>query len=243
MALSPTHRRRTPYVLFFDGQAVALGDPDYLRRINDRLTEQGYHTRPTYWDQTYVADLSLADPEALAQVLEQSNQVGSPDQLNSVGVTCSEAEFWAAMYARSFDKAPAWGDGETLYMPALPDWLENTRTWRLDPLAPGDGPDAFDLGGGWVRVKDSPGGGQPIGLFQLTSADFFWAFGSAEDLRELVHLCRSLARDFTGFDRITAYLGTDLGCSSIRFPIECRRHLEEQLFLAGVDAETLFWEP
>lgn len=239
MPLSPTHRKRSPYLFHFDGQTVALGEPRYLQRIDERLREQGYATRPTYWDQAYLADLAASAPEEGTQ--DQFASPSDPAQLNSVGVSCSSSEFWSAMYARSFGSTPWGGEGETLYMPQLPDWLERTRAWTLDPLAPQDGPGDLDPAGGWVRVRDQSGAGAPLGLFQLTSPDYFWVFGSAPDLKQVVHLCRELGRDLSGFDSATAYLGYDLTCSSVRLPIECAQPLQEQLFLAGVDAETLLW--
>ncbi|MDO4898536.1 MAG: hypothetical protein Q3965_04425 [Rothia sp. (in: high G+C Gram-positive bacteria)] len=239
MALKPTHRSRSPYLFHFDGQTVALGDPEFLQRINDRLVEQGYATRPTFWDQAYLADLSAVNPEHFGGDLEQFAQPSDPGQLNSVGVNCSQSEFWSAMYARSFANAPGIEEEETLYMPQLPSWLEKTRAWVLDPIAPSDGAENPE---GWVRVRERNGSGQPVGLFQLTSPDFFWVFGSAAELVEIARLCRNLAKIRTGFSRMGVYLGYDLSPSSITLPIECRTPLEEELFLAGVDAETLFWE-
>lgn len=239
MALSPTHRARSPYLFHFDGQTVALGEPQFLGKINDRLVEQGYSTRPTFWDQAYLADLSMQNPENFSVGLEQFGSPSDPELLNSVGATCSREEFWGAMYARAFDAVP-WTDGtDTLYMPQLPDWLERTRAWVYDPLSPPDGPGEM---GGWVRVRENPGGGQPVGLFQLTSPESFWVFGSAADLVQVRELCKGLARYRTGFDGLTAYLGYDLLPSSLCLPVECRQALQEELFLAGVDAETLFWD-
>lgn len=239
MALTPTHRSRSPYIFHFDGQTVALGEPDFLRRINDRLTEQSYTTRPTFWDQAYLADLSMQNPENFSPGLEQFGAPSDPDLLNSVGVSCSQEEFWSAMYVRSFASTP-WSKGEeTLYMPQLPSWLEKARAWVFDPIAPSEG--AIDAAG-WVRVRGRNGGGQPIGLFQLTSPDSFWVFGSDVDLAGVADLCRSLAKLRTGFDQISVYLGYDLSCSSIALPLECRQPLEEELFLLGVDTETLFWD-
>lgn len=146
MPLSPTHRKRSPYLFHFDGQTVALGESRYLQGIDERLREQGYATRPTYWDQAYLADLSEPAPEETGQ--GHYALPGDPAQLNSVGVSCSSGEFWSAMYARSFD-ATSWGDeGDTLYMPQLPGWLDRTRAWTLDPLAPQDGSGEPDPAGG-----------------------------------------------------------------------------------------------
>lgn len=243
MNLKPTSRKRGPYIFHFEGQTVALGEPRYLHRINERLIEQGYRTRPTYWDQAYLADLSMTNPENFSVAAEQFDLPSQPDQLNSVGVDCTSSEFWSAMYARAFNAA-SWGaeSDDTLYMPQLPDWLERSRAWSIDPLAPYEGDGEPDPIGGWVRVRETPGSNQPLGLFQLTSNTSFWVFGSAPDLKQVVRLCRELARERTGFDRMVAYMGYDLTCSSICLPIECRRPLEEELFLAGVDAETLFWD-
>lgn len=243
MDLNPTSGRRGPYIFHFEGQTVALGEPKYLHRINERLLEQGYKTRPTYWDQAYLADLSMTNPENFSVAAEQFDTASQPDQLNSVGVDCNSNEFWSVMYARAFNTT-AWGseDDEVLYMPQLPDWLERSRAWTIDPIAPHEGNGEPDPAGGWVRVRETPGSNQPLGLFQLTSSASFWVFGSAPDLKQIVRLCSELGREFTGFDRIVAYMGYDLTCSSINLPIECRRPLEEALFLAGVDTETLFWD-
>ncbi|ORC22805.1 hypothetical protein A7979_10540 [Rothia nasimurium] len=241
MPLTPTHRRRTPYLFHFDGQTVALGEADYLHRINDRLTEAGYITRPTYWDQVYLADENASYPEQLGGPAGHMSEIGEPDQLNSVGVTCGSVEFWSAMYARSFEHAPWSGEGDTLYMPQLPDWLDGARSWVFDPIAPIEGPGEPDSAGGWVRVRETEGAGQPLGLFQLTSPDYVWVFGSAADLQQVTRLAHDLGRDLAGFDQACGYLGYDLTCSSIRLPVECALPLQEHLFLAGVDVETLLW--
>ncbi|MDY3048793.1 MAG: hypothetical protein SOR40_03350 [Rothia sp. (in: high G+C Gram-positive bacteria)] len=238
MALRPTSSPRSPYLFHFEGQTVALGQALYLQRINDRLREQGYSTRPTYWDQAYLKEGqqgSLAWGQSRAEPED-------PQQLNSVGVSCRSSEFWSALYARSFAAAAA-QQGDTLYMPQLPSWLEQARAWEKIPFAPQEGPLPLEPAGCWVRVRGQDLAGQPLGLFQLESPDYFWAFGSGKDLKELLLLCRSLADRCAGFEQATAYLGYDLTYSSIRLPLACARPLQEELFFAGVDCETLFWEP
>lgn len=239
MVLSPTHRARSPYLFHFDGQTVALGESEFLVSINERLVEQGYITRPTFWDQAYTADVSVGDVLGAADGAGPLGGSLDDGALNSVGVACGREEFWGAMYARAFEKADWSEGGDTLYMPQLPLWLERTRSWVFDPLAPADGP---GLGGGWVRVRETPGGGQPVGLFQLTSPDSFWVFGSAVDVAQVRDLCRDLAQIRTGFGEMTVYLGYDLAPSSLCLPVECKLALQEELFLAGVDVETLFWD-
>lgn len=241
MPLHPTHRKRTPYLFHFEGQTVALGEPGFLRKINDRLIEAGYSTRPTYWDQAYLEELSSRLPEQGRAGADLFDDPSDPEQLNSVGVICSSSEFWSAMYARSFQQAGQEQPGETLYMPPLPSWLEGARAWVLDPIAPQDGPDAPDPLGGWVRTRGPEGSGQPVGIFQLGSPTSIWVFGSSEDLVQVLALIRDLARDLTGFDRATAFLGYDLLPSSIRLPVDCAQALQEHLFLAGVDTEVLLW--
>lgn len=239
--IHPTHRNRTPYLFHFDGQTVALGEPSYLEAINEYLLSAKVATRPTFWDQAYLQDVAEADPERIQPLLSQFEEAGKPTDhslLNSVGATCTDEEFWAAI-ERGIFSSVTWDGGDSpLYLPEVPEWLRNARSWEFDPVAPADGP---GTAGGWTSVRAREGNGYPLGLFQLTSPDMFWVFGGAEDLDEVFGLCQHLASYRTGFDLATAYFGHDARYSSIALPLECRMTLEEELFLQGVDTETLFW--
>lgn len=242
--LHPTHRSRTPYLFHFDHQTVALGDPHFLYSINEYLLTAKKATRPTFWDEVYLADLAQEFPDIYPQNIaeEKFASFAGPDRknmLNSVGTDCTEQEFWQAVEQAVFSDF-AWPVGnEPLYLPELPDWLKHARAWEFDPAAPSDGPGNL---GGWVRTRGREGNGYPLGLFQLTDANSFWVFGSADDLDDVMALCNSIADVRAGFDQATAYFGQDARFSSIALPIECRAHLEEELFIAGIDVESLFWE-
>ena len=240
--MRPTHRTRTPYLFHFDGQTVALGEPKYLYVINEYLLTAKLSTRPTFWDHAYLADLAEADPEKFAPQLSTLQEAGGPSDhhlLNSVGVTCTQEEFWAAIDKAVFSSVTWDGGDDPLYLPEAPEWLRHARAWEFDPIAPAEGVGSM---GGWVRVNGREGSGYPLGLFQLTSPDMFWVLGSAEDLDDVIALCQQLAGFRIGFNKVTAYYGHDATYSSIALPIECRATLEEELFIAGVDTETLFWD-
>lgn len=199
---------------------MALGQASFLEVINQRLRAAGHRTRPTYWDQAYP--------------LEET------DQLNSVGVACGPEAFWEAMYAPGFEQASWPSQEDTLYMPQLEPWLREARAWEYDPLAYTDEPGEA---GGWLRVRAQPVAGQPVGLFQLTDARSFQVFGSESDLLALAHRCRELATRDPALEGMQVFRGPDLTPSSLSLPLACRQVLEEELFLSGVDAETLFWGP
>lgn len=199
---------------------MALGQASFLEVIDQRLRAAGHRTRPTYWDQAYPLEVA--------------------DQLNSVGVDCGSEAFWEAMYAPGFEQASWPGQEDTLYMPQLEPWLREARAWEYDPLAYTDEPGEA---GGWLRVRAQPVGGQPVGLFQLTDARSFQVFGSETDLLALAHRCRELTAQEPGLGQMQVFRGPDLTPSSLSLPLTCRQVLEEELFLSGVDAETLFWDP
>lgn len=225
---------RTPYLFHWEGQTVALGQASFLEVINQRLRAAGYPTRPTYWDQAYPIGRAAVPPDDLTLPL------GQADQLNSVGVDCGPETFWEAMYAPGFEQASWPSQEDTLYMPQLEPWLREARAWEYDPLAYTDEPGVM---GGWLRVRAQPVGGQPVGLFQLTDAQHFQVFGSETDLLALAHRCRELAAQEPGLGQMQVFRGPDLTPSSLSLPLTCRQVLEEELFLSGVDAETLFWDP
>lgn len=238
----PTHRTRTPYLFHFDGQTVALGEPSYLYTINEYLLAAGASTRPTFWDHAYLHNIAEHNPEDITWQLPNLKDAGGPTSrnlLNSIGTNLTEEEFWAAIEKGIFNTVSWSGGNEPLYFPQTPEWLEHARAWEFDPVAPAEGPGTL---GGWTSTRTRAGQGYPVGLFQLTSNDSFWAFGSAEDLEALYELCTDLATYRTGFNQTTIYYGQDGNYSSLAFPLECRTTLEEELFIAGVDTETLFWD-
>lgn len=241
MGLRPTHRKRTPYLLHFEGQTVVLGESEYLFAVNEYLLAAQVATRPTLWDQAYLEAHADWDPQALGVDLSLLEAAGGPDArrlLNSVGCNLEMEDFWEALERGVFASAP-WHREATVFVPQLPDWLVACRSWFFDPVAPAEGPGSA---GGWSRVRSRPGSGYPVGLFQLTSRDTFWVLGGAEELEAIFALCQGLAAYRTGFDQATAYYAQDGFYSSLLLPLDCRQTLEEELFLAGLDTETLFWE-
>lgn len=228
--IRPSFRARTPFLLHFDDQTVALGDAHLLQQIEANLLAADRAPRTTFWDQAYLSGeegaLFAPDPD--------------PEHINSVGITGGAEEFWAAMDAAVFQQTE-WPREETatVWFPEYPAWLRETTSWTYDPICPPMGPGAP---GGWVRTRSVPGEGRPVGLFQLTDRDAFWVFGAAQDLRGIVALCGSLARFRRGFDALTAYAGPDDVLGSLALPLICREALQEELMVRGVDVETLFWE-
>lgn len=239
MQLHPTHRQRTPYLIHFEGETVTLGQPEFLQEINKLLVAAGVTTRPTFWKQEYLSDEFGQFPELITTGV---NTFGAPDEdgvLNSVGASLSREDFWAALEKGVF-LATSWPVGNApLFVPELPQWLQNARAWEFDPVLPSDGVGGI---GGWARLQGREGSGQPVGLFQLTAPDSFWALGSADDLDGVMNLCRELASVRTGFEKATGFIGEDGRYHCLALPIECQQALEEELFVAGVDTETLLWE-
>lgn len=239
MLLHPTHRKRIPYLFHFEGQTVALGDPKFLFALNDLLLTAGVSTRPTFWDPSHFADHPDEFFSAAQAGADRFGGANENSLLNSVGVALEQEDFWSAVEKGVF-KNTEWPIGNApLFMPETPDWLQNARAWEFDPVLPPAGPGGM---GGWDRVRGRSGSGQPLGLFQLTSEDSFWVLGSAEDLESVIQLCRELAQTRTGFELATAFIGQEGTYSCLALPIDCHVTLEEELFLAGIDTESLFWE-
>lgn len=239
MKLSPTHRARTPYLFHFDQQSVALGEAHFLGYIDALLRSLDVPTQTTYWDQVYLAQMENQFGEFTSASLLSEGAQDNSDMINSVGAPLTEPELWEKFEAAIFAQMSWPTEDEELYLPSLPEWLQNARSWEFDPVAPAQGPGNI---GGWVRTRGRPGAGQPVGLFQLTDPQSFWVLGSPEDLASVHELCLEMARIRSGFQQTTAYLGHDLLFSSLALPLECRQPLEEELYIAGIDAETLFWE-
>lgn len=242
MVLHPTHMARTPYLFHFQGQTVAMGEPRFLYEINELLLKAKQATRPTFWDQAYLVDAAQDNPDLEVAGVEGFAGFAAPDDynlLNSVGCDLDREDFWTAVERGVFATAQ-WPVGNApLFMPETPQWLANARAWEFDPILPPDGPGSM---GGWARVAGREGAGQPVGLFQLTDPDSFWVLGSADDLDEVMNLCRELGRIRSGFDQATGYLDDSARYSCLALPLSCRHALEEELFLVGVDVESLFWE-
>lgn len=239
MALHPTHRKRTPYLFHFHGQTVAMGEPTFLFDINEILLKAGVSTRPTFWDQTYFADVDGESRQLIGSGAEDFGTANDKSMLNSVGVSLDREAFWDAIQKGIFASAQWPSDDEALFLPEIPDFLQKARSWEFDPILPADGPGDM---GGWDRIDGRAGTGQPIGLFQLTAPDSFWVLGSAEDLEGLFAFCKELAQFRLGFDKTTGFIGSEGRYTCLALPIECRGALEEELWNAGVDTESLFWE-
>ncbi len=235
----PTHAKRTPYLFHFEGQTVALGEAQYLHQINELLVKAGKTTRPTFWDQVYLEQVSSQTPYPALTALEDLGGPGRQNMLNSVGTSLSPQAFWEALEKGLFASMPWPRENQPLYLPQFPSWLTQARAWEYDPVAPPDGPGQL---GGWTRLQGSNQAGQPLGLFQLTDPHSFWVLGSAADLAAPMQLCRDLAPIRQGFDQATGYLDESGHYSCLALPLQCRSPLEEELFIAGVDKESLFWE-
>lgn len=237
--LHPTHRARTPYLFHFEGQTVALGEPKFLEEINELLLRGGASTRPTFWDQAYLVEMEKENPELIGQGFDTYAGPDDMNLLNSVGVSMEKEQFWDTIQTGVLLGAK-WPEGnETAFMPQMPDWLKNARSWEYDPVAPPDGPGNL---GGWTRVRSREGSGQPVGLFQLTDPDSFWVLGSVDELDAVMALCKEFASFREGFDLATGYIDESGRYSCIALPIVCRSTMEEELFIAGIDCESLFWE-
>ncbi len=238
MTLHTTTGTRTPYLFHFEGQTVALGEPKFLHEINEILTSADVVTRPTYWDHAYFTDEAGNSTTLDGASIDGFVSPEDRHMLNSVGVDLDPAQFWAAIEKGVFN-AGEWPDDGPVFVPQLPDWLANARSWEFDPVLPTDGPGSI---GGWSRRRGVDGAGQPVGLFQLTAPDSFWVFGSVADLEGIRALCESLTVIHREFDQTTVYLGEDARISSIALPVGCHELLEQELFAAGVDTESLFWD-
>lgn len=239
MPLHRTERERTPYLFHFKGQTVALGNPEFLFEINDLLLKAGISTRPTFWDQAYFEGPSGEYMELKGTGVEDFGAANDKSMLNSVGANLEREEFWDAIEKGVF-LGTSWPVGNApLVLNEVPVWLKNARSWEFDSVLPPDGPGEM---GGWARLDERAGAGYPVGLFQLTSEDSFWVLGSADDLDGIMELCCELAPIRTGFSQATGFIGTDARYNCLALPMGCRQVLQEELFAAGVYAETLFWE-
>ena len=237
--MHPTHMARTPYIFHFQGQSVAMGEPRFLQEIEHLLREAGEQPRPTFWNQQYLVDALNEYPALLESGVEGFGASGPGDLLNSVGTDLGPEEFWEAI-DRGVFRSTEWPVGNApLFLGQRPDWLEHARSWEFDPVAPPDGPGEL---GGWTRLRGREESGQPVGMFQLTDPDSFWVLGSADDLDDVMNLCRELAGYREGFDLATAYFDETARYSSIALPLRCKQPLQEEFFIAGVDCEPRFWE-
>ncbi|OAX65261.1 hypothetical protein A5N15_03080 [Rothia kristinae] len=123
--IRPSFRARTPFLLHFDDQTVALGDAHLLQQIEANLLVADRAPRTTFWDQAYLSGeegaLFAPDPD--------------PEHINSVGITGGAEEFWAAMDAAVFQQTE-WPREETatVWFPEYPAWLRETTSWTYDPI-------------------------------------------------------------------------------------------------------------
>jgi hypothetical protein len=226
--IKPSFKPRAPYILHFEEQTVAVGDPEFLKQIETFLLSADLATRTTYWERSAADDDAVFEPDP------------EPEDMNAVGIEGDEEIFWNAMHAAIFSRTE-WPEDEsaTVYFPEMPEWLERAQSWYFDPVCPPLGP---GTPGGWIRRRSVEERGHPVGLFQLTDQDSFWVFATEEDLQDVIDLCESLARFRAGFAQATPYLGPDDTVGSVALPLICREALMEELVIRGVDVETMFWE-